>query len=394
MKKISAKPKLFSVTFVILVAANFVSALNYYLLAVKIVEYAIQLYGVSYGVAGLMISSYVISAMASRIVFGKAIDDWGYKKSIVMGFVISAFSSALYFFDMGFVQLVAARALHGVGFAISSGALAAAAALVVPQERKGEGIGYFTMSQTLATGIGPLVAIALVGSGNAFVPLFTCLLAANLVTLAGSMFLSLPESVVVSDPAPQKGFSLGKYVHVRLFPLAFTMFFVTFCYSNVVSFLASFATERSLVEAASLYFAVYSVASLSVRPYFGKRFDRKGENSVIYLTLSILLTAFVLLAFSLNGFMLLCSAALMGIGFGATQSTIQTVIAKTADPSEQGKANSANFICMDFGNGVGPVLIGSFIPLLGYQACFLSLAVVCLITCGYYYLVHGSKVRR
>ena len=408
------KPPIWTPTFVLLTAVNFTAALVFYLFIVKIVEYTMLTYGSSYSAAGLMVSAYVIASLLTRLFLGGQIDKWGLKRSIIIGMGVNAAAALLYLIEGGFLYLLFVRALHGMGFGIASGALAASAALIVPPERRGEGIGYFSMAQALATGVGPFVAIIFTSSGT-YTALFIFTAVVTAAALAASFFVSVP-SIKAETPAKpaekdaaqaadaaagdakddgaatkKSGLSLGSFIQISILPLAIPLLFVMCCYSGVVSFLTVFAEERNLVEASSLYFVMYSIAILLTRPPVGRRVDRKGENSVIYVTFAALIVGFVVLAFAYNGAVLLASAALIGFGIGCTQSTVQTTIVRITPKQELGRANSTFFMSMDLGTGIGPVIIGVFIPYLGYQVVYLALAVVALFACLLYHALHGRK---
>ncbi|WP_144809830.1 MFS transporter, partial [Enterococcus casseliflavus] len=52
----------------------------------------------------------------------------------------------------------------GVAFDFSSTATGAISSTIVPEERKGEGIGYYALSTTIAAAVGPFVGLEI--SGN------------------------------------------------------------------------------------------------------------------------------------------------------------------------------------------------------------------------------------
>ena len=394
------KPKIWTPSFTILTAVNFVSALVFYLFIVKIVEYTMLTYGSSYSAAGLMVTAYVIASLLTRLLLGGQIDKWGLKRSIIIGTVVNMVAALLYFVEGGFAFLFCVRALHGVGFGIASGALAASAALIVPPERRGEGIGYFSMAQALATGVGPFVAIILTGAGSYF-PLFLFSAVVTAAALAGSFLVTVPDmrkddaAETSSNPtdAPKRTFAVSNFIQVAVLPLAIPLLLVLVCYSGVVSFLTVFAEERDLVAASSLYFVVYSLAILLTRPPIGRRVDKKGENSVIYLTFASLAVGLVVLAFAFNGAVLLASAALIGFGIGCTQSTVQTAIVRITPKEQLGRANSTFFMSMDLGSGIGPVIIGAFIPFAGYQVVYIALAALAVAACGIYHVLYGKRAK-
>jgi len=289
---------------------------------------------------------------------------------------------------------MAVRVVHGFAFALMSGSAAAGAALVIPASRYGEGIGYFSMMQALATGIGPFAAILITSVFGGYFPLFAIAAAIALIAFLSVFLVEIsPASaahVEVRHIRPARG--IGAFLQMSVVPLAGVLFLVYLGYSGILSFITSYADSRDMTDAVSLYFVVYAIVILVSRPPVGRRVDRKGENSTIYLCFASLVVGFLLLAFAANGAVLLASAAFAGFGIGATQSIVQAVIARDTPPDEMGKANSTFFMSMDLGSGVGPVVIGAVIPVIGYSGSYLALAVLAALAGVLYHVVHGRKV--
>ena len=385
--------KLWTKSFVMLMGVNFCSALSFYLIMVKITEYAVERYEVVQSVAALTVSVYVIAALLTRLFFGRRIDQWGVKRSLAIGSAINAVCMALYLVPMGFWPLMAVRVVHGFGFALMSGSAAAGAALIIPRDRYGEGIGYFSMMQALATGVGPFVAILITSLLGGYEPMFAVAAAIALIALVSVVLVEIPPADATHIEAhhlnAKKG--IGALIQLSVVPLASTLFLVYLGYSGILSFVTSYADYRGLTGAVSLYFVVYAAVILVSRPPVGRRVDRKGENSIIYFCFVSLVVGFIVLAFAVNGALLLASAAFVGFGIGATQSIVQAVIARDTPAEEMGKANSTFFMSMDLGSGVGPVLIGAVIPVAGYSASYLLLAALSAIAAVLYHVVHGRK---
>ncbi|WP_340179124.1 MFS transporter, partial [Staphylococcus capitis] len=64
-----------------------------------------------------------------------------------------------YYIAATLVILYIVRFIHGLAFGIGSNATSSMASKVVPASRKGEGIGYYSLSNILASAIGPFVGI-------------------------------------------------------------------------------------------------------------------------------------------------------------------------------------------------------------------------------------------
>ncbi|MBQ9043396.1 MAG: MFS transporter [Eggerthellaceae bacterium] len=389
-----AQDKLWTRTFIVLMGVNFCSALSFYLIMVKIAEFAVDTYGLPQSVAGTTITAYVIAALLTRLFFGGQIDRWGVKRSLAIGTAVNAVAMLLYLVPMGFIPLMAVRIAHGFAFALMSGSAAAGAALVIPRDRYGEGIGYFSMMQALATGIGPFVAIIITNIAGGYAPMFATAAVIAVIALVSVFFITIPPTekpAVHMHADKQKAGGIASLVQLSVVPLASTLFLVYLGYSGILSFVTSYAAERGLSDAVSLYFVVYAIVILISRPPVGRRVDRKGENSTIYYCFASLVVGFVMLAFAVNGAILLASAAFAGFGIGATQSIVQAVIARDTPPDELGRANSTFFMSMDLGSGIGPILIGAAIPVIGYSASYLALAALAACAALVYFLVHGRK---
>lgn len=187
----TSENKLWTPTFVLLFFVNLLSSLAFYLLMVVIAEYALNAYGVSLALAGMAVSVFVVGGLVSRFAFGGQIDRLGCKKSLVIGLAVYTGASMLYFFDFGIAWLLFVRFLHGIGFGIASGSAAAAAALIVPVSRKGEGLGYFSMSQALSTAIGPFFAMLVMGASGGYTELFVITAGATGLALVLSFFVKI-----------------------------------------------------------------------------------------------------------------------------------------------------------------------------------------------------------
>lgn len=386
--------KLWTRSLIVLMGVNFSSALAFYLIMVKITEYAMDTYGLPHSVAALTITAYVISALFTRMVFGRKIDIWGIKRSLLIGSVVNVVALSLYLVPMGFTELMVVRLLHGFAFAMMTGSSSAGAALVIPRSRYGEGIGYYSTMQAFATGIGPFVAILLTNTSGGYTPMFACAAVVGMLALASLSLLKIPHRDTQDSSSPRSSddhrvHGIGSFVQLAVVPITSVLFLAYIGYSGILSFITSYAGEKGLSDEVSLYFVVYAVVIIATRPPVGRRVDRKGENSIIYYCLVALAVGFVVLAFVMNGAMLLASAALIGFGLGSTQSIIQAVIARETPPDELGRANSTFMMSLDLGSGLGPVIIGAFIPYVGYSACYLAIAVVMVCALVLYHVVHG-----
>ena len=409
----ASKPRIFTPSFLALASCNFLGAMNFYLLTAIFTEYSLKTFDLPYSTAALSVSLYIIGALAARILLGAQIDRWGIKRSLVVGYGVIAITSCLYVAPLPFPLLVGIRFVQGLGFGVSSSAGASGAALLVPSERRGEGIGYFSMTQALATGIGPFVAMLLINVTGTYQMLFAVTAAMAVAMTAMSVFVRLPDprarelthrldNVDAALPAreendePQGAAAqfASRFLHMKVVPFGLVMLLVYLCYSGLITYMSLYAESLDAAGTASLYFVVYAAAILLSRPPMGRMADSRGENSVMRLTLPCLAAGLVLLGaagvWHLSA-LLLVSAALTGFGVGSTHSVLQAVVPKVVPASQIGRGNSTYLMMLDLGSGIGPVLLGLLLPVSGYAAMYFLLAGVALAALVLYYAVYGIR---
>jgi MFS family permease len=162
----------------------------------------------------------------------------------------------------------------------------------------------------------------------------------------------------------------------------------------VLSFITFYAKELKLVEAASFFFVIYAIMVLVSRPLTGRLFDIKGANLVIYPALVVFAAGMFLLSQAEHGWTLLVAGAIIGLGYGNYTSSAQAVSVKVTPPQRLGLATSTFFIFVDLGFGIGPYILGFFVPYTGFRGLYMIMVGVILFSMALYYFLHGKKERQ
>lgn len=381
--------KLWTKDFLIISLVNFFLTLIFFLLMVTIGVHAVERYGATTSEAGLVTGIFIIGTLVGRLVIGRLIDTIGRRKILLVGLTFFTATILLYFVDLGVGFLLLTRFVHGLGMGLSSTATGTIVAQVIPATRKGEGIGYYSMSSTLATAIGPFVGL-MMSQYTSFSVIFLACLAVGGISLFSAFFINVPEA---KNPEIIRGFSLKAFVEPKALPIALIIGMAALSYSSVLSYINFYATEINLVEAASFFFLVYSVVVLLSRPITGRLMDAKGANVVMYPAIFLFAVGLLVLSQANSAWTLLLSGVLIGFGFGNIQSGTQAIAVKAAPPHRMGMATSTFFIALDAGLGFGPYFIGLLIPLTGFSLLYQLLAGVVFFTIFLYFAMNGRQER-
>jgi MFS family permease len=384
------KARLWTKDFIIVSSVNFFLTLVFYLLIVIIGVFAVDQYHATTSQAGLVTGIFIVGALFGRLFIGRSIDHIGRKKTLFIGLILFTLTTAFYFIHLGLGFLLLTRFLHGVTMGIASTATGTIVAQIIPTKRKGEGIGYYSMSATLATAIGPFVGLYMSQHTNTQM-IFTLCLALGIFSFITAFFVYVPQVERSTEDTEKKGFNLSQFVEPKAVPVAVITLVMAFCYSSVLSFINFYAIEIDLVSTASFFFLVYSMAVLISRPFTGRLMDVKGANYVMYPAFILFAAGMMLLASAHNSLTLLLGGALIGLGFGNMQSCTQAIAVKLTPPHRMGLATSTFFIFLDAGLGFGPYLLGFFVQLMNYATLYMILGVVVLLSTGLYFLLHGNK---
>ncbi len=384
-----SKAVLWTKEYVIIALMNFFIALSFYLLMIIVVEYAMKRFASPPSEAGFVASIFVIGALIARVFAGRWITRFGYERMLRVGVVAFLAMMLLYFGANNVMSLLVVRFFHGMAFGITSTATATIISDIIPRERSGEGIAYYSLSQTLATAIGPFIGMFLSQHGSYNNIFATCsLVSAVCLLLLPVVKLRKTESAPDQKDVGRR-FALNNFIEPKVIPISSLNMLFFLCYSSIVSFLAVYAKEIQLVNAAGFFFIVYAVAVTISRPVVGRLFDLKGENTIMYPAILVFAAGMLLFSQSHHDVTLLLSAALVGLGFGAIQSSTQTIAVKIPSRERMGLANSTYFLCADVGMGIGPLVVGFIIPFTGYRGMYFVVAIIALACLSFYYFVHG-----
>lgn len=298
--------------------------------------------------------------------------------------------------------ILAIRVVHGVSTSLFTSVGNAQAADTVPPDRFSEGIGFFSLSNTLAMALGPALGLAITASGrrsdyrNLF---FIVLLFALTAFILSQILYRRPRDRIIlksqlngtntvrrSDselPRTWLGFEKGV-----MLPAAVSCLAVLTQGMNA-SFVAIMAIDKGLGSAGT-FFSVYALAVLAVRLFSGRVYDRYGMDTVVIPALLCFIASAVLIPFATTPVLLCLGGALTGAGSGILQPEMQVSCVRRCSPERSGSATTAYIVSLDVGMGGGALVGGIIVNLSGYTAAYLFFA-FCSVAALLLYILKLSR---
>ena len=313
--------------------------------------------------------AFGVSSLAVRIWSGRVVDRSGRRWSLVLGAAITGLATAGFVLTDSPLLLTPVRLAYGVAACFYTTAGMAMLADVLPQSRRGEGMGWYGVFYTTPNVYGPWLGLALAENGS--LPLSFLAGAAVLLACAAVSWFIDEDREHFTPPA---GAAL-----VSRSALLPTAGFVTLAiaFSTLPAFLVLFAKQRDLGNA-GIFFLLLGLALVAARWCGGRAADRFGRPAVILPGFVLGAAGMALLALAPNTPAFYASALVFGVGFalGHTGLTILTV--DRAPPMERGTAMATFVLAWDFGT-LGSFLLSFVADAINLRALFLAAACLPLI---------------
>ena len=326
--------------------------------------------GASTVVAGLLTTMVTGATLFVRPFSGMMLDRLGRKSLFLIGLAIMAVCISGYavFPILGVILVL--RFAQGLSWGITSTATSTIAADFIPRKRFAEGMGYFALSGSIAVAIAPALSLSIL-QGFGAVPM--------LVLAAGITFFSLIlaffiKTVKIEKKERSKGIKISDIFDKKAALPALIAFLINCSFGSITTFIALHGQAEG-VNNIWMYFIVYAVVTLVVRPVTGRIIDKNGFFWPGILSIVGVVISLVIIAFSHSIFMFCLGGFFGGIGIGTGMGTLQTMAVASALPQRRGVATGTFFFGFDAGIGAGAAIAGVMAGIFGYGNMFLFMAI-------------------
>jgi len=334
--------------------------------------YLQERFAASKEVIGVVLSGYTVVALLTRASSGYLVDKYPRKQMLVLGFVLLTLFFAGYLAAGSLLLFAAVRTMHGLPFGLSTVSNSTVAIDVLPASRRAEGIGYYGLSNNVATASSPTIGLWIYETWHDFDILFCCSMGVaflGILCVAGIKIDDTSKEEIEDKSQPAKG--LNRFFLLDGWPQGFSIACYSFAYGIVSTYVAIYGRESLGITAGSGIFFALLASGLIISRLFGSRSLRKGKvlhNATIGTCLSAL--GYLLFAALHNEWGYYGCAILIGLGNGHLWPAFQTMFVSLGSASQRGVANASLLTSWDLGVGLGVVAGGSLIERFGYHSAF------------------------
>ncbi len=331
--------------------------------------------GGTVALSGALTLLLTTASIVMRLFSGPLTDKLGRHKVMMIGAVIYLLSMLLIALWPAMGMIAAMQVFFGAGMANLTTASGAAVVDVSPPSRLGEGLGYYTLGNSIAMAIGPALGLALIGDNNNYRAMYLC--AVVLLALTGVLCWQVRYKAPAA--AQHKKFDIRDVIEPATIPASLIQFFAVFSFTSVISYIASYAQQQGIGGIGS-FFTVYALGMIVVRLVVGKIVDRYSEKLITVIAFLVMAGAFVGIVYAKELSALMVAAFVLGLGQGAVMPALQKAAMKNVEPQRRGAGNATYQLFADIGTGFGAAVWGVLVEAAGYASIYWGAAGLCLLS--------------
>jgi MFS family permease len=376
---IANEARLWTKSYSSLLIVNLLLCFGFYMLPPTLPAYVKQIGGSNLQ-ASLVFGVFSAMSLVARIIAGSIVEAKGEKKIIMTGIAIVTVCTGA-FFLLPVNGILFLRSLQGIGWGMATAAIATAVYKTVPEQRRGEGSGYYALTTIVSLSLTPVAAILIMSRIQfAYVLIASVALttASALLMISGLSGLSFRPG---SAPENRKQITWRNVFEKGALLPAALCFLLSIPLCGITGYLMLFGKEAG-IDNVWLYFIGYTVMILLTRRFIGRLFDQRGHSLIIIPGSVLMIAGLIALSFTGSTPMLVVASLLYGLGYGAVQPSLQTWAVNRCPADRKGVANGLFLSSIDLGYMIGSMVLGyiagssSYAAMYGYSTIFMAVFIV------------------
>lgn len=324
---------------------------------------------------GFVLSGYTIAIMLVRPFSGYVVDHYNRRRVMMLFYSLTFVICGFYLIGGSLFLFTVVRTLHGAPYGATIIANSTVAIDSLYPSRRAEGIGYYGLSNNLATALSPSVGIFIYEWTNNFSVLFllSMLCAGIGLYIASTINVRTPSTLKAPDGKQRNGrlLSLDRFFLVKAWRQAIIIGCFGLSYGVLSTYLAIYGREKlGVTGGTGLYFMLLSIGLMLSRIQGGRalRDGKVAQNAAMGVSVSVF--GYILFAAVPEMWAYYASAIIIGLGNGHMFPAVQTMFINLAESNQRGTANSTLYTSWDAGMGIGVFFGGMIAETIGYSAAF------------------------
>ena len=360
--------KLWNANYLKVWTANFMIFFSFMLVTPLLPLYLSETYQADKDTIGFVLSGYTLTALLARPIAGYLVDSFSRRVVLLTCYFLFFAFFAGYLIAGTMTLFAVVRTMHGAPMGAVTVANSTCAIDVLHPSRRAEGIGYYGLSNNLATSIAPTVGLIIYDTIHNYNIIFIFAMIVAGIGCAVNATVHFPAKEIIPNKDP---LSLDRFFLLKGWCEGIVVACVGLSYGVLANYLALYGKEElGMTAGTGAWFAILS-GGLILSRLVGARTLRKGK-VVENVSHGILISVFGFLLFALlkNPIGYYGAALIIGLGNGHIWPGMQTMFINLAPNNKRGTANSTLLTCWDVGMGLGVIFGGMAIHHLGYTAAF------------------------
>ena len=381
---IEKKERLWNSNYLKVWCANFMIFFSFMLLTPLLPSYLSDTFGADKQTIGIVLSGYTLTALLIRALSGYIVDSFPRRTVLILSYALFALFFAGYIVAGSLVLFAIVRTLHGAPFGATTVSNSTVAIDVLHPTRRAEGIGYYGLSNNIATAISPTVALLLFGAYKSYDLLFWVAFITALIGLTSTLSVKLREREIVKNNQP---LSLDRFILLKGWRQGAAMICYAFSYGVLATYIAIYGQEElGITGGTGLFFMLLAIGLMLSRLVGGRKLRQGKVTQNASIGIAVSLVGYFVFAAVHNYWGYYGAALIIGLGNGHMFPAFQTMFINLAPNSQRGTANSTLLVSWDIGIGLGILVGGIVSEHIGYHAAFWTAWGVNLLGVSIFYL--------
>ena len=383
------KDRLVTPSYCFILAANFLLYFGFWLLIPVLPFYLSEVFSAGNSTIGIILSCYTVAALCIRPFSGYFLDSFARKPLYLMAYFIFMTMFAGYIIAGSLTLFILFRIIQGVSFGMVTVGGNTVVIDIMPSSRRGEGLGYYGLSNNIAMAVGPMSGLFLHDAGMSFTTIFCCSLGS---CIAGFVCASLVKTPY-KPPVKREPISLDRFILLKGIPAGISLLLLSIPYGMTTNYVAMYAKQIGINATTGFFFTFMAIGMAISRIFSGKIVDRGKITQVISAGLYLVVFSFFLLSacvYLINWNDMLCTvdffavALLLGVGFGIMFPAYNTLFVNLAPNSQRGTATSTYLTSWDVGIGIGMLTGGYIAEVSTFDKAYLFGACLTIVSMLYF----------